>query len=100
MEKEGGSFARTRERPGGTQELLQKMPTIPWTESVNNREKGPCSKRFPLDFTERTRSIPLLNIKPATLTDFRLNLTGSRDRNRRHYYFNLKGLYFYTSNRE
>lgn len=59
------------------------------TESVN-KENSPCSKRFPPYFAERTRCFRLLNIKPVTLTDFRLNLTGSRDRNRRHYYFNLK----------
>lgn len=60
------------------------------TKPVGNREKGPCSKRFPLYFTERTRFVPLLNIKPVTLIDVRLNLTGSRGWTKRHYYFNLK----------
>lgn len=69
------------------------MSTIQLTLGRNlgtTEKKAPVEKTFPLYFTQRTRFILLLNIKPVTLMDIRLNLMGSRDWNRRYYYFNLK----------
>lgn len=56
------------------------MSTIQLTLGRNlgtTEKKAPVEKIFPLYFTQRTRFILLLNIKPVTLMDIRLNLMGS-----------------------